>query len=80
MDSRVPIRVFQRLPIGPGAERTRIRADQREYFPALWRGGVERAEAVARIKAAVDAHDEDADILILGRTDAAATMGLEEGL
>ena len=47
---------------------------------ALWRGGVERAEAVARIKAAVDAHDEDADILILGRTDAAATMGLEEGL
>ena len=40
---------------------------------------VERAEAVTRIKAAVDAHDEDADILILGRTDA-ATMGLEEGL
>ena len=69
-----PDKGFQRLPIGPRAERTRIRAD------GVVEGGVERAEAVARIKAAVDAHDEDADILILGRTDAAATMGLEEGL
>ena len=41
---------------------------------------VERAEAVTRIKAAVDARGEDADILILGRTDAATTMGIEEGL
>ena len=36
---------------------------------------VERAEAVARIRAAVDARDEGADILILGRTDAATTPG-----
>ena len=71
-----PDKGFQRLPIGPRAERTRIRADG----VVEGGGGVERAEAVARIKAAVDAHDEDADILILGRTDAAATMGLEEGL
>lgn len=41
---------------------------------------VERSEAVARIRAAVDARDEGADILILGRTDAATTMGIEEGL
>lgn len=41
---------------------------------------VDRAEAVARIRAAVDTRDEGADILILGRTDAAATMGIEEGL
>ena len=40
---------------------------------------VDRAEAVARIRAAVDARDEGADVLILGRTDAAA-MGIEEGL
>ena len=38
------------------------------------------AEAVARIKAAVDARDEGADVLILGRTDAATTMGIDEGL
>ena len=41
---------------------------------------VERTEAVARIRAAVDARDEGADILVLGRTDAATTMGIEEGL
>ena len=41
---------------------------------------VGRAEAVARIKAAVDARDEGADVLILGRTDAATTMGIDEGL
>ena len=41
---------------------------------------VDRAEAVARIRAAVDARDEGADILVLGRTDAATTMGIEEGL
>ena len=35
---------------------------------------------MARIRAAVDARDEGADILILGRTDAATTMGIEEGL
>lgn len=40
---------------------------------------VDRAEAVARVRAAVDARDEGADILILGRTDAAASMGIEEG-
>ena len=41
---------------------------------------VDRREAVARVRAAVDARDEGADILILGRTDAATTMGIEEGL
>ena len=41
---------------------------------------VDRAEAVARVRAAVDARDEGADILVLGRTDAATTMGIEEGL
>ena len=41
---------------------------------------VERAEAVARIRAAVDARREGADILILARTDARATDGLDEAL
>ncbi|GAB4363166.1 MAG: isocitrate lyase/PEP mutase family protein [Kiloniellaceae bacterium] len=45
---------------------------------------VERGEAVARIRAAVDAREElrDAggDILILARTDARGTDGLDEGL
>lgn len=35
---------------------------------------VDRAEAVARLRTAVDARDEGADILIPGRTDAATTM------
>jgi len=41
---------------------------------------VDRAEAVARIRAAADARDEGADILILARTDARATDGLDEAL
>jgi len=41
---------------------------------------VDRAEAVARIRAAADARDEGADILILARTDARATDGMEEAL
>ena len=41
---------------------------------------VERAEALGRIRAAVDARDETGDILILARTDARATDGLEEAL
>ncbi len=41
---------------------------------------VERAEAEARIEAAVDARDEGADILILARTDARAVHGLDEAL
>ncbi len=41
---------------------------------------VSRAEAVARIRAAVDARDEGADILILARTDARAPLGLDEAL
>ncbi|MCZ6637629.1 MAG: isocitrate lyase/PEP mutase family protein [Alphaproteobacteria bacterium] len=41
---------------------------------------VERAEAEARIKAAVDARLEGADILILARTDARAVHGLDEAL
>ncbi|MFO1153361.1 MAG: isocitrate lyase/PEP mutase family protein [Rhodospirillales bacterium] len=41
---------------------------------------VSRAEAVARIRAAVDAREEGSDILILARTDARATHGLEEAI
>jgi 2-methylisocitrate lyase-like PEP mutase family enzyme len=41
---------------------------------------VDRAEALARIQAAVDARDEGAGILILARTDARATHGLDEAL
>ncbi|MCJ7602006.1 MAG: isocitrate lyase/PEP mutase family protein, partial [Desulfobulbaceae bacterium] len=41
---------------------------------------VERGEALTRIKAAVDAREEGADILIMARTDARATHGLEEAL
>jgi len=41
---------------------------------------VEAREAVARIRAAVDAREEGADILILARTDARATHGLDEAL
>jgi 2-methylisocitrate lyase-like PEP mutase family enzyme len=38
------------------------------------------AEAAARIRAACDARDEGADILIMARTDARATHGLDEAL
>lgn len=41
---------------------------------------VERKEALRRIKAAVDAREEGADILIMARTDARATLGLEEAI
>ncbi len=41
---------------------------------------VERDEALARLRAAVDARDEGADILIVARTDARATHGLDEAL
>lgn len=41
---------------------------------------VERAEALTRIRAAVDARDDGADVLILARTDARATDGLDEAL
>jgi 2-methylisocitrate lyase-like PEP mutase family enzyme len=41
---------------------------------------VERGEALARIRAAVDARDEGAGILILARTDAAAVHGLDEAI
>ena len=41
---------------------------------------VSRAEAKARIRAAVDARDEGAGILIMARTDARATHGLDEAL
>lgn len=41
---------------------------------------VDRAEATARIRAAVDAKNEGADILILARTDARGTHGLDEAL
>ena len=41
---------------------------------------VARAEAVARVQAAVDARDGGADILVMARTDANATDGFDEAL
>ena len=41
---------------------------------------VDRAEALARVRAAVDARDEGAGILVMARTDARATHGLDEAL
>lgn len=41
---------------------------------------VSREEALGRIRAAVDARNEGADILILARTDAIATEGLDEAI
>ncbi len=41
---------------------------------------VGRDEALARIRAAVDARNEGIDILIMARTDARATLGLDEAL
>jgi 2-methylisocitrate lyase-like PEP mutase family enzyme len=41
---------------------------------------VSRAEALARIRAAVDARDEGADVLILARTDARGPLGFDEAL
>jgi 2-methylisocitrate lyase-like PEP mutase family enzyme len=41
---------------------------------------VDRGEALARVRAAIEARDEGADILILARTDARATHGLAEAI
>jgi 2-methylisocitrate lyase-like PEP mutase family enzyme len=41
---------------------------------------VPRAEALTRIRAAVDARDEGADILILARTDARGPLGFDEAI
>jgi 2-methylisocitrate lyase-like PEP mutase family enzyme len=41
---------------------------------------VERNDALRRIKAAVDAREEGADILIMARTDARATLGIEAAI
>jgi 2-methylisocitrate lyase-like PEP mutase family enzyme len=41
---------------------------------------VDRAEALARVRAAVDAREEGASVLVLARTDARATHGLDEAL
>ena len=41
---------------------------------------VPRDEAVARVRAAVDAREEGADVLVMARTDARATDGLDEAL
>lgn len=41
---------------------------------------VSRAEAEMRIRAAVDAREAGADILIMARTDARATLGLDEAI
>ena len=41
---------------------------------------VDRAEATARVRAAVDAREAGADVLVMARTDARATHGLDEAL
>ncbi len=41
---------------------------------------VGRSEALRRLRAACDARDEGADILVMARTDARAALGLEEAL
>lgn len=41
---------------------------------------VPRGAALARIRAALDAREEGADVLVLARTDARATLGLDEAL
>ena len=41
---------------------------------------VERREAIARIRAALDAREEGADVLVLARTDARAPLGLDEAI
>lgn len=41
---------------------------------------VDRDQAIQRIRAAIDAREEGADILILARTDARATHGMEEAI
>jgi 2-methylisocitrate lyase-like PEP mutase family enzyme len=41
---------------------------------------VERAEAISRVRAAVDARAEGADVLILARTDARAVLGLDDAI
>ena len=41
---------------------------------------VDRAEALSRIRAAVDAREDGADILIMARTDANATHGFDEAM
>ncbi len=41
---------------------------------------VERREAQQRLQAAIDARDEGADILVMARTDARATHGMDEAL
>ncbi len=41
---------------------------------------VDRADALARLRAALDARDDGADILIMARTDARAPDGLDEAL
>ncbi len=41
---------------------------------------VDRGEALGRIRAAVDARNEGSDILILARTDARATLGIDEAI
>lgn len=41
---------------------------------------VSRAEALSRVRAAVDAREEGADILVMARSDARATDGLDEAI
>ncbi len=41
---------------------------------------VDRTEALARIKAAADAREQGAEILIMARTDARATLGMDEAI
>jgi 2-methylisocitrate lyase-like PEP mutase family enzyme len=41
---------------------------------------VDREEVLLRIRAAIEARDEGADILIMARTDARATHGIDEAI
>ena len=41
---------------------------------------VGRAEALARLRAALDARDEGADLLVMARTDARKTLGIDEAI
>jgi len=41
---------------------------------------VDRIQAITRIRAAIDARNEGADILIMARTDARSTLGFDEAL
>ena len=49
-------------------------------MPLLLAQVISRAEAVARVRAACDARDAGADIVILARSDARSAVSLDEAL